>query len=401
MADWVINPGTSIQTTINSAAPTDRILLNPGVYSVDDTLNINKTLTLMANVPGSYPNVRLNFTTYVYGLVFGASDIIVDGLDIDNTRAGVSLGYLRASNGVTFSNLTVQNCKIHNFRRWFVGDMGLVNGFNLLNNQIYNFYYTSLEISNAQNLQIKYNWFNQQTNTSRGEAAITFYIPATVGTCEISYNYITGARYGIELAPATVNSPSSGTILVCHNTVDTNMIATHAANINSPYCGRYGTSFWTSGTNKLNSVNITFRDNLFSRLLVYGMFLTGNAGLIGTFTIKNCLYFDNYWYYWPLTGRYQYEYFGHLNGRQKQQVPGFDSRFIRRSIGKPTCRVQIPIVGGANITDQYLFQFENCIQADPFFNLVGSTPQEFYSLRNGSPAIGTASDGTNIGAWQG
>jgi hypothetical protein len=399
MADWIINPGTSIQTTINGAAPTDRILLNPGTYSVDNTLAISKTLTIMANVPGSYPNIRLNFSTYAYGLTFGANDIILDGLDIDNTRAGTSLGYIRASTAI--SNLTVQNCKIHNFRRWFVGDAGLVNGFNLLNSQVYLMYYTFLEISNAQNIQIKYNWFNQQTNTSGGEAAVTYYVPATVGTCEISYNYITGTRYGIELSPTTADSPSSGTILVCHNTVDSNMLTTHATNINSPYYGRYGTSFWTaSGPNRLNTDNVTFRDNIFSRPLVYGMYLTGNGGFIGPFLIKNCLFFDNYWYYWPLTGRYKYEFYEYLNGRQKLGVPGFQTAFNRIDKCKPTPRSQRPIAGTGSLADWCCTAYENCIVMDPFFKLTGTTPQEFYALTDNSPAIGAASDGTNIGAWQ-
>jgi hypothetical protein len=179
------------------------------------------------------------------------------------------------------------------------------------------------------------------------------------------------------------------------------MQPTYVTNINSPYAARYGTSFWTAGTNKLNGININFRDNILSRHLVYGMYISSQNVLLNQFNIKNCLFFDNYWYYWPTTGRYTYEHFGHLNARQRLQVPAFKPIFRRQSLYKPTPRCQKANVGYSNATDQMLISFTNCLNTDPFFTLSGAVPSDFYALKTGSPAIGTASDGTNIGAWQG
>jgi len=38
---------------------------------------------------------------------------------------------------------------------------------------------------------------------------------------------------------------------------------------------------------------------------------------------------------------------------------------------------------------------------DPKFAKSGLRPEEYWALQAGSPALDNASDGTNIGAWQG
>ena len=399
MSDIIINPGTSIQTTINNALSGDRILFNSGAYNADSNLNINKPLTLKPTIDGTYPNIRLNGTTYAYFLNFGASNITIDGLDIDNTRGGISQGYIH--NTTAISNLTIKNSKIHEMRRMFFGDTGLVSGLTFLNNQIYRGLYTFLEIDDAKDVIIKNNWIHTQTNTTTGEAAITWYLKNDVGTSEISYNYIYGIRFGVELASIVPNAASIGSILVAHNTEDMYMLATHPASLIAPYLMRYGTSFWSVNPNTLNAAGITWRDNLITRTLVHGMYL-GNTLFTSKLTVKNCMFFDNYWYYWPDTGRYTYEHLGHINARLKHDVPNFNSTPLRMSKVLPRGRHNKAIAGwGAGATQPSLVELVDCMVDDPFFTLTGATPPEFYALKPNSPAIGTASDHTNIGAWQG
>ena len=401
MADIIINPGTSIQTTINAALANDRILLNPGTYQVDNIITVNKSLTLIANVAGTYPNVRLNGTTYAYILNFAANNIVIDGLDIDNTRGNVAGGAGYVHNTVAISNLVIQNSKIHHFRRAFVGDTGLVTGFSLLNSQFYNFQYTTVEIDNAKDVVIKYNWFLRQVATSGGEAPITFYCKADVGTSDISYNYVSGCRCGIELSASSPVAASIGSILVSHNTIDGGLTGAYPANISSPYYWvRYGVSLWTSGSNRLEGANINFRDNLISRCVlqpIYG----GSKFLISNLVVKNCLFFNNYWYYWPTQGRTSKESFGVLDGRRIQQVPHYSSINRQENRIAPVARNTRTLVGWEDATDTQYLSMVDCIDRDPCYSLVGTTPPEFYTLMPNSPAINNASDHTNIGAWQG
>jgi hypothetical protein len=369
--DRTISPGTSIQTTIAASANGDRILLTPGAYVLDNTLTINKSVTIKAAVDNTYPNIRLSGTTYVYILNFAASNILLDGLDIDNTRGGgQGSGYFH--NTVALSNLAFNNCKFHHFRRMFLGDTAAVNGFTALYSQFYKAQYTTIEIDNGKNIVIKYNVFYDQMN-AKGEGAVTWYIGTDLGTSEISYNYMYGHRIGVEVSTSVVNGASVGTLDVAHNTIDMYTSVGHAPNILTPYVIRYGISLWANPGKMFNGANVRFRDNIISRGLTYAVYGSPTKFLTQPLIFNNNLFYDNYWYYWPATGRYTNEWFG-------------DS--------------PIAAIGWGDATDSLLPI--NCMSIqDPMFAMTGTQASEFYSLLPGSPALYSASDGLNIGAWQG
>lgn len=396
MADIIINPGTSVQATINGAFAGDRILLNPGLFNSDNVVTVNKQLTLMANVPGTLPNVSLSGPQFGPALNFSASGITVDGLDVDNLRGGgAGFGYFAIPTPI--SSLLIQNSRLRDFRRFLFG--AAVDGFTLLDSRVYRMNDSPLEIHFTKNLLVRGCWIYGQNNSS-GESAIDYYVPADVGVSEISYNYISGMRYGIGLQPVDPVSALVGTITVAHNTIDMLMQPAKPANVLSPCCGQRGTSFYRPGAGQLNGAAVDWRDNLITRMTYYGMYLSSLPCLSSPLTIRNCMFWDNYWRFWPTAGRYQYEWYGEDHERLATLVPSRKHQVLSDHRAQPAQEHAPALCGWGNASDQLMFRHEGCLQADPGYAMTGASADLFYALRPGSPARGAATDRTNIGAWQ-
>jgi hypothetical protein len=497
MATWTLNPGSSLQTLINNAGVVngDTIELAPGTHNSDTVLTISKQLTIKAAVAGSYPNLKLfqnNFSPPLF--TFQTSNITIEGLEIDNTRATTNNCYF--SNVTTaITNLTITKCKLHHFRRQEQGGTSNgVDGFTFTHNEVYSFEHTGLEFSNIKNATITHNKiYNQQNITSNGQAGITWFARADVGTSVIAYNYIWGVRYGISIQPGVLSSVSTGTIDIHHNTIDvglgvvTNSVlpttilnysrsgSTVTVNTTSPHglvtgnyiimantgtagsnnidsfiggvaitstpttsqftitAGsgtysnvvpintarimkidithqpqRWATSFYTLGTNKLNGANIKFRDNLISRSLG-AMYIAGNNVFTSEMVFENNLFFDTNALHWPVMSgsspiigiRYQFETFEHVNGKRRRPIPSTQDMTKARNRLNVAGKGSKPIASYSNFTDKYWMTFKNNFHGNPLYAMNGVTPETFYVLLDGSPAKGTATDGTNIGAWQG
>jgi hypothetical protein len=366
MSDIVISPGTSIQTTINNALPGDRILLTPGAYNSDNSLNINKSITIESQVSGTFPEVRLNGSTYSYILTISANNVTIDGLDINNLRAGgMNSGYITTTGSI--NNLTIKNCKIREYRRFYFPNP--IDGLNILNCHIHRTRGQSIDMYNAKNVQIKYNWIDQSSTT--GEGAINFYSTGDCGITEFSYNYILAHRIGIEIAALNSLNPSNGSILVSHNTIDVLMVNNRPDNPFSQYISTImGFSFWNNAGGILNADRVTIRDCILSRITAYSVY--GNKSISGRLTFQNCLFYDPYWYYWP-NYRQPYEYFVFLD--------------------KPIFCFGGPI---NNIYTKGCF-----FNINPEYVFTGTEAHQFYALKEDSPAKNAATDGTHIGAWQG
>lgn len=498
---WVAGPSIrTIQATMGLANVVngDTIEFTAGTYQLDTTLTISKQLTLKAAVPGTFPNIKLNFGQFTYGINWSTSNITLDGLDIDNTRSGNNnFGYMHQVGAI--SNLTIKNCKIHHIRR-IILDGGTIDGFTFHDNEMYNFLYTPLEIGGAsKNISVKRNWFYNGNNaTSTGEGAITYFCGNDIGTSEISHNYI-NSRYGIAINAAVSTAATIGSLDIHHNTIDIGMTTPNhyparctitdysrtltvvTVNTDVPHglavgqsaslgntasfggqslnttanvtatpsptsftitsgSGTYATQIpvskayvmpnytlgtnnyqcrngmswdnYSSATNRLNAAVIQCRDNILSRMMQYGMFLSSSQTFNGPIRMNNNLFHDNGWFYWPqgagwVAGapfggtRFTQEEFGFVNGRKASRVPAWDSRHKAHDMRVPSPRYFRPLAAGGNIADKDFIDMSNTVCANPHYALAGATAKLYYALKGGSPALGTATDGTNIGAWQG
>jgi len=399
VADIIINPGTSVQATINGAFPGDRILLNPGLFNSDNVVTVNKQLTLMANVPGTLPNVSLNGPQFGNVFSIAASDVTVDGLDIDNLRGGgAGFGYYSIT--VPASNVMIKNARLHHFRRAAIGVYGALDGFALLDSWVYRMGDTPFTFMNVKNMLVRGNWVFDQFYVG-GEAAFDFFVPDDVGTSEISYNYVEGIKFGIGLKPWTAAAAAAGTITVAHNTIDMRMLPLKPVNTDAPFCMRRGTSFYSgTGAFRLNGAAVDWRDNLTTRTLAYPIYLSDAPCLYAPMTIRNCLFWDGYWKDWPTVGRQEFEWYGEDHERLATLVPSRKHQVLSDHRAQPCQEHAPPLAGWGSAADRAMFKHEGCLQADPGYALVGADPTTFYALRPGSPARGAATDRTNIGAWQ-
>jgi hypothetical protein len=157
----------------------------------------------------------------------------------------------------------------------------------------------------------------------------------------------------------------------------------------------FGLNFFCNIGDSLNGAAFTVRDNLVTRCKSYGVYL-GQAStqnnLSASLDLKRNLFFDCSWY-------------------SNADAP---PTALVRPIGEPVAAYQYPEPTGSNGSwgsggandmpgtgSNALVDTANIFELDPLYAESGSVPAAFYALTNYSPAAKSASDGTNIGAWQG
>ncbi|HYP12382.1 MAG TPA: hypothetical protein VEQ63_00540, partial [Bryobacteraceae bacterium] len=104
----VINPGASLQSAVDNAAPGATLALNAGTYNLPGTLVITKALTIVSNTPGARPVLQLAGGAVV-GVDIKASNVRLESLRI----AGPMWGVYAGSPSTQYSNITVRNLAIN------------------------------------------------------------------------------------------------------------------------------------------------------------------------------------------------------------------------------------------------------------------------------------------------
>jgi parallel beta-helix repeat protein len=103
-----VSPGDDIQAVIDGASPSDTIVFALGTYSLSSTLNVNKSLTLTSADPLATPKPVLygggTLSTIIY---IAADDVTLDGLEVANGTSD-----LIYQNGA-YSGTTIRNCVVH------------------------------------------------------------------------------------------------------------------------------------------------------------------------------------------------------------------------------------------------------------------------------------------------
>lgn len=367
----VDDPFCKIQDAIDTAQPGDTIIVAAGTYP--ERLVINREgLTLKGD--GSYPMIQptLDSTNkYDTVILVKANNITIMGLDISNADGVVdqgSSGHIEhhgiwdGSWTVGPAGLTVDDCIFHDIEH---GVRSYGDRFTVTNSEFYRLgrtgvYASGYRASSPLVMSVKGNWFHDFIPRWKENHAIHVKYDGRVG--EVSGNYISGMRIGIAYYYGGPK-PGFGQIVFCHNTFDLDYNEDGGTQPMTMGVSLYGTGS--------NGDSIIIRDNIFANARWYAIYQEG-ANIEGSIRVDNNLLYNNYWYYWP---EYQYPY----------QWSGGDER------------AHVGWTGGES---GFTFA-NNIVGQDPLFAYADPGPEGQWALTCGSPAYKTASDGTNIGAWQG
>ncbi len=362
----------TIQAAIAAAANGDTIEVHEGIYTITagTQLIINKSITLRS-APGetTRPKIKTDYQNWNNCAVqIAADNVVLDGFEIDNTRSNPRTGYIVGDYNSAKNGWTVRNCEIHD------GDQGIRlmgNNVTIANNNIHE---TAGDCIDAEygaciGLKVTGNWLHSHhPDSGRKPAGLTYNVSsAGTATVEITYNYCWACRTFIDFQNNGGLSPSYD-VLVAHNTVDW-WIGDLPDPIQGTELAQQMSIAWWAGSGNWNGPRFIIRDNIFSRQKWY-MIVDTDSLMQGTVNVQNCLFWK--WYlrndWWP-TYKYPYEW------PEERGAVGWNNA--------PTD-----------------FAMNDCITSDPMFIATGTTPDEYYALRYGSPALLGASDGTNIGANQ-
>ena len=363
---------TTIHDAIAAASNGDTIEVDYGTYTYNSQLSINKEVVMRAKAGlASKPVISIDYASYTScGLQIAANNVIVDGFEIIGVKT-TGGRYLVGDYNSPRNNWTVRNCQIHDSDQGvrIVGDYVTIE-----DNEIYETLGDCIdcEYGTCGGLKVTRNWLHSEnTNSGRKPAGITYNCDAsTTGDVEISYNYCHSCRTFIDFQHNGGTGPANN-ILIMHNTVDWNMGPLPAVPSGSDIAQQMSIAFWT-GSGTWDASKFTIRDNIFSRQKWYMIVNTsGSAGPIsGNMEILNNLFYD--WYlvdaYFPA---YQYP----------EEWPSARGA-----------------VGWATTDDDFVFT--DNVLSDPLYLSAGTHPYEYYALTGSSPALNTATDGSNIGAWQ-
>jgi len=374
-----------IQDAIDDAANSDTIQVSEGTYiPAGGRIILDKMVWIRADpalaVEGPGPQVRPIIQTNHAGwttcaVQIAADYVIFDGLEVDNTAAGGISGYIVGDYDIPYNGWTVRNCDIHNGRNCIrpVGDNVTIDGNNL--------HETESDLINAEygicyGLTVRYNWLHSHhTDSGAKPAGVTYtcssYSPGNWADVTIMYNYCWASRTFVDFQNWGGLSPAN-TIRVAHNTVDW-WIGDLPDPPEATDLAQQMSLAWWSGAGNWNAPNFEIRDNLFSRQKWYTVVDTDML-LLGQLILERNLFWQ-----WYLVDEY-YPAFAYPN-----EWPG-----ARGAVGWED-------MGAGNE-----FVMVDCFTEDPLYSYTGTTADEYYALSSGlSPAYQSATDGLNIGAWQG
>jgi len=366
----------TISIAMTAADPGDKIVVAAGVYP-EKVVADKAGITIQGD--GSYPQIKPTLSSaskYDTVITVKAANVTLRGLDISNALGVVDTGGLPGGTHIEHhaiwdgawtlgaAGLTVDDCRIHDIEH---GVRSYGPNLTVTNCEMYNLRRSGVHASGPyQNqplsMSIHHNWFHDWHDYYKEGAAVHVKYDSRVG--EVAYNYISGMRMGIAYYYGGPKASYGEQIVFHHNTIDLDYDLG-----SGPVVMTMGFSLWGTG---LDADCVVIRDNIFANALWYGLYQEG-ATIAGSFTVDNNLFYNNYWHYWP-DYQYPYQWFG---DDTRAQAGWYDG----------------PGTG---------FTFTNNITAqDPLCALAGAGPQHQWALTCGSPAYHTASDGTNIGAWQG
>jgi hypothetical protein len=372
--DGVHGPKQTIEAGISAVDVGGTVQVAAGNYTpAGGRLVINKTCTIQAE-PGLAARPKINTSHSGWtncAIQIAADGVVLEGLEVDNSAAGLLVGYIVGDYDNARNGWTVRDCDIHNGRNAIrvVGNNVTIEGNNL--------HQTRSDLINCEygdcfGLKVRHNWLHSHHSDLGGKpAGLTYRCSSEPGAdVEITYNYVWACRTFIDFESSGGLAPANH-ILVAHNTVDW-----WIGDLPDPIQGgenaqQMSIAWWTDSGN-WNGPNFEIRDNLFTRQKWYAVVDT-DSRLSGQIVLQNNQFWQTYLVdAWYPTHAYPNEWPGPRGA-----------------------------VGWGNMGSGNEFVMQGSIVADPLYAATGTAPDLYYGLRSGSPARKAATDGTNIGAWQG
>lgn len=370
-------PCQTIGYAINQAAHGDTINVAAGTY--DGLLTIDKPLTLQGDPSGDLP--RLTFPDTAHdGITIAADNVTLDNLWLYrdghsgyNAIVSVPKGGTYPEYEIVHSGLTIQNCVVEGGR---YGMYVSVEDMTVDHNTFIRPYRNGIVTAGITgNTVIRRNHFIGTDDTKQAVYVTTGPgRPFDSGTLQITHNTHTGGGHFFLVDYWGWDEVNGLELEIAHNSVDDTG-------------GRRGVVFYAAyardplGFSKFETIVI--RDNIFS-----------NCG--------PAVYVD-------------YQDWGGAPDPDDKTVPADDHILVHNNLtysitlgaddtmdtsGAYGYRDTAETPSGASLL---MFDLANNFIGDPLYD----DPEhdgicfEFWALQSGSPALAAASDGTNIGAWQG
>lgn len=355
-----VSPGDDIQAVIDGASPDDTIQFALGTYSLPATLSVNKSLTLTSAIP-CRPNKPLleGGGTLNRIILIDADNVIVEGLEVaygtgdlirqDNAHSGTIVRYCIVHDSTGDEGIQLTNC---------------TNGV-ISSNLVYNVAQDGIAVSsNSTNCLIQDN----EIYDSRSENGAIFIYDSTSITIRGNYIHNTTAADGI-----TIDDSYGGTYTIAHNLI-----------VNNSWQGGNNTSGEADG----NSIMIYYpRPGGTHTYNIEHNTIDNNTGVEGDGDPSgNGIYLND--------GRVPPVGAGFVTNVKDNIITNHNGYGIRTwnwGTGATVTYSYNDIWNNSDgITDGNPIDGGNNISADPLFT-------SGHRLQAGSPAIGAASDGNDMG----
>ena len=356
----------NIQSAIVAANSGDVIEVSAGTYN--EYLSVTKPLTIQGSTSGTQPTVQFTDVA-TSGVTVTANNVTLKNLRFyrpgntaDAALLGVPKGGTWPNYTIDYSNLTVKKCTFE----W--GRYALyvhVQNMTVDSCQFLNNYRNGIILGGTKGtISILHNYIDGTVRNARNLVYITTGsgTPDIEGTININYNtsykkvqFFIMDFWGVDLSKKII-------LNIKHNTID--------------YATSKPITFYmppANGFTKFSS--ITIKDNIISngKLGIVIDFNTTDISVLpsnGQIVVNNCLFYNN------------------------ADDVSYTKHPFNSNIGWLT---NGPTPAGASGN---MFSLSGNLASDPLYKATGNKPDPYFTLATGSPAIGTASDATDIGAWQ-
>jgi len=353
----------TIKAAVDDAQPNDLIdILHVGPYS-EQPVTVNETLTIQGP-EGSH--ARWLFADSSTACSIGADNITLRRLQFEAQSGNPSNGTIAVKDGwvTEYSDIRVEDCvfdTVYEGVSLYAENVTVSNcEFNCVGSK-------GVTLSSGDGFLVTHCWFHDWASQKSSDPGASHGIHVKhLPRGDITYNYFEEVRTAIRFT-YNFGGTHPGPNLIAHNTfAQTSTVA----KVRQYY------SIEARASDTWDGNNVAIRDNIFYQA-VYRIRWYG-TNITAAFQVKNNLFYHNN--AGKATSGFPHLWYGDHN------PANWGPQLIWEADA-----------------DDFVFSNNRSDDTsdDPKFAKSGLRPEEYWALQAGSPALDNASDGTNIGAWQG